>query len=127
MLTITEALEAYKNGRPVQVEVSPEIWKDIEEEYLGSPGRYRIRPPKPYKSAEEFLDAQKKHGPYVKVKCKEDSQNYYYASIIRVYPRFVDLGIFRGHSTNNVCKITYEEFLDTRYFTWQDGTICGVE
>lgn len=127
MLTTQEALEAYIDGRPVQIEISPGVWKDIEEDNVGSSGtgRYRIRPPRPYKNAEEFLEAQKKHGPYVKY--REDSLNYYYVSVIRVYPESVDLGIFRGHSANNVRKITYEMFLETKYFIWQDGTVCGVE
>lgn len=79
---------------------------------------YRVKPeePKkkvlPYESAEEFLAAQKEHGPYLSIK-----------GITRLYyPLYID---DTGIEVTNKGIILMNELIN--YMTWQDGHICGKE
>ena len=74
---------------------------------------YRVKPePKlrPYKNAEEFLQAQKEHGMYIK-------ENDIYVIPVRIAYEKVCLHEGNGY-------VSFEYLL--KYFQWQDGTPCGI-
>ena len=79
---------------------------------------YRVKEtPKyrPYKDAQEFLQAQKEHGMYLMC-------NQTYSFPFQIYANSVVL-----------CNLLSDEVEDTTFcelyenFTWQDGTHCGIK
>lgn len=69
-----------------------------------------------YNNAEEFLKAQKEHGPYFVF---EDN---YLIFPIRVLPLGIDLFV-PWQGDNSIRGISYKDIVK---FTWQDGTHCGI-
>lgn len=116
---LSDILKAYSEGKQIEVKGYNVKWIDIdirEDPWLTkNPMNYRIKPkpePKlrPYKNAEEFLKAQKEHGPMVKSKMGN------YLSITEVSHKgawFSDMDISHYENmVNNYC--------------WQDGSPCGI-
>lgn len=73
---------------------------------------------RPYNNIEEFLNAQKEHGPYLKY--KEGNKNWFLPDIID------DEGCHIGVSkwNNHEGSISYSWICYK--FKWQDGTSCGI-
>lgn len=124
MKTIDEMIEvmkAYKDRKEIEVKDGDDnSWFDVQFpswDWLHKD--YRIKPEKPqkkiisYGSADEFLAAQKEHGPYLMPKGCED---YFYMPIA--------VGKFEVDILDDKAY-KYEEL--TKKFTWQDGTPCGKE
>lgn len=65
---------------------------------------------RPYNSIEEFLKAQKEHGP----------------GIIILSTLFVPTSIKESKIKIRGTWVSYFILLDDRFHKWQDGTICGV-
>ena len=85
---------------------------------------YRIKPKhifRPYESAEEFLQAQKEHGMYIRPK---DSTSRY------ELPTSVDdekVVFILPTNTSNAYAVCYHYDNLLKDKVWQDGTPCGVE
>ena len=126
MKTIQEKIEimqAYERGDQIQVSDDSDVWEDIE-----SPGfdwvncDYRVKPkPKyaPFSTAEQFLEAQEKHGQaviqYVNKVCNQ----------FRAYVN--NLGnIVLYDGVNTVRLLTLEQLFNDYYFA-NDLTPCGKE
>lgn len=68
-----ELFKAYSEGKEIEKIVPGEKgwkWVPAKELHLNDLGSFRIKPElklRPYKNAEEFLKAQKEHGPYLKM------------------------------------------------------------
>ena len=83
---------------------------------------YRVKPKptyRPYKNAAEFLAAQKEHGMNIRRK----GCNYY---ILPLYITDNIISIQYSRSDGSVVSVDklYIDLL--REYTWQDGTLCGV-
>lgn len=75
---------------------------------------YRIKPKptyRPYKNAQEFLQAQKEHGIYLQEK--------------ETRCMIMPLGVNYYRVTIPSRSYRYKQLLNT--FVWQDGTPCGVK
>ena len=122
---LSEVLKAYSEGKTIQYEYFDKIsksykWQDLTEfnKMNFSYGKYRIKQdPKyrAYKNAEEFLKAQKEHGPYyIQIDLKDES--YYMLPGNVTNTSFI---------TYNGCQCPYMEFV--LKYVWQDGTPCGIQ
>lgn len=68
-------MQAYVDGKQIQVESSDSKWADVPEPSWSINGNYRIKPePKyrPFKDAEECWQEMLKHHPFGWIKGKED-------------------------------------------------------
>ena len=75
---------------------------------------------RPYKNADEFLQAQSKHGMYLR-----QSTDGKYMIPVTISCDTITL-VFPLNSKNiYTCQYSYDGILED--FTWQDGTPCGVE
>lgn len=118
---LSEVLKAYSEGKTIERHVysyeEGEEWQKVDDLTLYIIHHYplRIKPePKyrPYRNAEEFLNAQKEHGPYIIL---TDNSSKGIPTKIR------DTGIEFGPSE---VIHTYNKLLG--YNKWQDGTSCGI-
>ncbi len=126
-----EILQAYKAGKTIQVyqgetKDGKPLWIDCANKYSDRVNElaclrfdeqtYRIKQePKirPYKNAEEFLKAQKEHGPYI---CSLRNREFYYL------PYAINsLGI----TNERIGNVRYTDTM--KVYVWQDGSPCGVE
>lgn len=119
---MSEVLKAYSEGKTVQYYNSlTKEWLDmIDYSFSLSASNYRIKPePKfrPYKDAEEFLEAQKKHGLFLKLKEKFGHKNY--TCPLEIFNNEVTLmrqGLYTYYTWNKLL----EEYV------WQDGCPTGI-
>lgn len=118
---LSEVLKAYSEGKEIEMK-SGNDWIAICKEpwFTGNPMSYRVKPePKyrPYANAEEFLKAQKEHGPMI-LRWKND---------FRFPTQVKNTGIW---VTNFQCNVKYEwltyEKISRDNITWQDGAPCGI-
>lgn len=113
---LSEVLKAYSEGKTIQIHYS-EGWMPLSTTNILSVPieKLRIKPELKYRhyiSTEEFLKAQKEHGPYLDVHSQTNHE-------------------FAIAQTIDNCSIlvsgarpTYRQLLER--YTWQDGTPCGV-
>lgn len=113
-----EVMQAYERGEQIQILDINCIWEDIDTPYWNwAQCDYRVKPKKkyvPFDTAEEFLDAKRKHGKTIKR--IEDGM---------IYCAFVDEEgclLLR----DNDGKVTTIDILCGRY-VFADGTPCGKE
>lgn len=118
----SDVLKAYSEGKTVEYLKAYGKWECICENptFTRGPMYYRIKPkPKyrPYKNAEEFLKAQKEHGPYVGSTyfTAEGKSQYWLITAIYDEP-------LRVRINGNTKSI--EELL--RLYKWQDGHPMGI-
>lgn len=122
---MSDVLKAYSDGKEIEYrkKVKNNQWGDwhtatIYHNFSGKDNtEYRIKDEsnyRPYKNAEEFLQAQKEHGPYFVF---EDN---YLIFPIRVMPLGLELYV-PWNGDNTVRGISYNDIVD---FKWQDGTRC---
>ena len=128
---IIEVVRAHRDGKIIQwCNADKNDWADYQVCCFKDSGLnfdfihydYRIKPEskfRPYANAEEFLRAQKEHGPYFKY--KEGNKNWFPPDIID------DEGCHIGVSKwkdNHESSVSYYWICDK--FKWQDGTPCGI-
>lgn len=112
---ILEIISAWSNGEQIQYrESATDPWKDYDlaDELYIDTYFYRIKPaPKvrPYASADEFREAQKKNGPYLKTK------NGYY-----VFPTTITDAVVKISGD----PIAYE--ILANYYVWENNAKCGI-
>ena len=113
-----EVMQAYDRGEQIQILDINGIWEDKEHPYWNwAKCDYRVKPKKsyvPFETAEEFLDAKRKHGKTIK-RIEDDM----------IYCTFVDEEgclLLRGKDE----KVTTIDILYGRY-VFTDGTPCGKE
>lgn len=115
---LSEVLKAYSEGKEIETDAGDGEWVPIRKDptFTEGPMRYRIKPdPKyrPYKSAVEFLKAQKEHGTFI----------YKKAKFIRyVGVEFVTNTNIKIHEYSSM---TFGNLLLGEFY-WQDGTPCGI-
>lgn len=109
---LSEVLKAYSEGKELEYLTMDNEWVPKRgSNFDANPFNYRIKPePKyrPYKSAEEFLKAQKEHGPYIKI-----SDDYYLPDML------LEKGICGAGEVETWDKVINK-------YKWQDGTPCGI-
>ena len=127
-----EVMQAYERGEQIECrDLGTEPWYpvsndpdwDNDPDWNMSDFEYRIKPKltyRPYKNAQEFLQAQKEHGMNIRRK----GCNYYR---LPLYITDTLIGVQYPRSNGNIVSIdkSYEDLL--REYTWQDGTPCGIE
>lgn len=124
---LSEVLKAYSEGKSIERHIwvnlscgESEEWQKIDNLTPDIISHYtlRIKPePKyrPYKNAEEFLKAQKEHGPYINTESFETLEIYtipYSINNLRVYWK-------AGY-------LLYSDWERLSHCTWQDGTPCAI-
>lgn len=85
---------------------------------------------RPYKNAEEFLQAWKEHGPFFKITKYDGKKPDGFCSISAFFNHRVsffltDVDEKRREFEVVTAGLSYEEFLDSAI--WSDGTPCGVK
>lgn len=118
-----EVLKAVDEGKTIMFKpkrLPAAVWAVCEKpSWNFGDNDYKVKPePKlrPYKNAEEFLQAGKEHGPYIK---QPDPGTKRYLNPVMV---FDDRVIFWFGSVPAV-NYYYDQILE---FKWQDGTPCGI-
>lgn len=125
---MSEVLKAYSENKTIQYKYiskvnTPTKWwdlgdKQLLETYLTSEYKLRIKPkPKlrPYANAEEFLKAQKEHGPYISTESFPGIGEYTIPYTVYYSGVYWKAG-YDVHSN-------WEELANC---TWQNGTPCGI-
>lgn len=114
-------IQAAKEGKAIQQRdivhsICPTEWKDMKITDIFNFGfaEYRVKPEKnirPYNNVEEFLQAQEKHGMYIKI-----DDNHY------VLP----MNIIGNEVCLNCSRQiwSFEELVTKK---WRDETPCGIE
>lgn len=115
---LSEILKAYSEGKTIQYAYS-NLWFDVDDFIMNNMAKYdlRVKPEekwRPYKSSEEFINAQKEHGPHFK------SCGQFYLPLMVDRERGIVYSDINGSSF-----MSYQELLQTR--AWEDGTRCGIE
>lgn len=113
-----KVLQAFKEGKAVEMLCENYLWKEIKEEVADfypfnfATETYRVKPKiRPYKSAKEFIHAQMSHGPFIAMSAKESLYE-------------LPMVVCEGCVTFRYNKHTYCELVGLH---WQDGTPCGIE
>lgn len=125
-------MQAYVDGKQIQVESSDSKWADVPEPSWSINGNYRIKPePKyrPFKDAEECWQEMLKHRPFGWIKEKGDKPSYELLACVSENDEapisFASYGsaVGMGVTIRSNC-----EFSKTfNGFTFADGTPFGVK
>lgn len=123
MKTIKEmiaVMQAFADGKKIEFRASPgDAWKEVNfPSWNWNRLTYRIKPePKlrPYKDANEFLEAQQKHGLYLKHITEMD---------INRTPICVGSCGINVYKENKITFICFPDLLIS--CVWKDGTPCGI-
>lgn len=125
-------MQAYVDGKQIQVESSDSKWADVPEPSWSINGNYRIKPePKyrPFKDAEECWQEMLKHQPFGWIKEKGDKPSYELLACVSENDEapisFASYGsaVGMGVTIRSNC-----EFSKTfNGFTFADGTPFGVK
>ena len=75
---------------------------------------------RPYKNADEFLQAQREHGMYLMTSTKDK-----YMTPITISGDTITLAFPLDYGNVYTCRYSYVNIFND--FTWQDGTPCGVK
>lgn len=120
-------VQSYKDGKKIQemrLDVRKPKWIDVVvPEWNWDYCNYRVKPEneiKPYKSEDEFLEAAKEHGLFLKEK-----QNKAYRLPIAVLGDSVVLNNLNPYIKEYTHCYDLGEILE--FFIWQDGEPCGVK
>ena len=89
-------------------------WADFEYRVKSKP-TYR-----PYKNADEFLQAQMEHGMYLRPSTKDK-----YMIPVTISGDTITLAFPLDSGNVYTCRYSYGNIF--KDFTWQDGTPCGVK
>lgn len=124
MKTIKEmiaVMQAFADGKKIEFRASPgDDWEEVNlPSWNWNRLTYRIKPePKlrPYKNAEEFFEAQQKHGLYLKHIAEKD---------VNRMPICVDSCGVNVYIETKIRYICFPALLIS--CIWKDGTKCGVE
>lgn len=114
-------MQAYVDGKQIQVESSDSKWADVPEPSWSINGNYRIKPePKyrPFKDAEECWQEMLKHEPFGWIKDKEDG---HYSMVTTVDDAQGEKHI--SISGDYLCSLDETMSL----YTFADGTPFGVK
>ena len=118
---LSDVLKAYSEDKAIEIKVNNKwVLYDLANKYqMGTPLRIKPEPKyRPYKNAEEFLKAQKEHGPYLKM------GSGFYVNIFHINDSKINYIAHGGIKLNSPEYLSYTEL--PNYFTWQDGTPCGI-
>ena len=112
-------MQAYVDGKQIQVESSDSKWADVPEPSWSINGNYRIKPePKyrPFKNAEECWQEMLKHEPFGWIKCRGC-----YFNIVAVTDVYAYLSEADGSAILLASKNNYNDN------TFADGAPFGVK
>lgn len=125
-------MQAYVDGKQIQVESSDSKWADVPEPSWSINGNYRIKPEpryRPFKNAEECWQEMLKHQPFGWIKEKGDKPSYELLACVSENDEapisFASYGsaVGMGVTVRSNC-----EFSKTfNGFTFADGTPFGVK
>lgn len=111
----SEILKAYSEDKELEYLTMDGEWVPKRTPNFDAPPfNYRIKPElkyRPYNSAEEFLQAQKEHGPYL-----QRMRNAVFRIPIMIGDKNIEF--------NNGDVDIYEDLLELG--NWQDDTPCGI-
>ena len=121
---IIQIMQAYERGEQIEFCYTDEVikvWQDTNGKPLWNWGDtdYRVKPKpefRPFKSVDEFLEAQKEHG----IEVKNTLTNTVYNVFINSKGEILMRDKYSFTFIDNVCEMF-------GYFTFLDGTPCGKE
>lgn len=117
---MVDIMQAYQEGEQIQIyNKMHKQWIDLEDEpnWNWSLQDYRVKPKpdfRPFKSVDEFLEAQKEHG----IEVKGILTNTVYSVFINFKGEILMMDKYSFSFKDNVRKMF-------GYFTFLDGTPCG--
>ena len=126
---MTEVMQAYERGEQIEYMIKDfmrdDEWCDQKEfpEWDWRTFDYRVKPKptyRPYKNADEFLQAQREHGMYLRPSTKDK-----YMTPITISGDTITLAFHLDSGNVYTCRYSYGNIF--KDFTWQDGTHCGVK
>lgn len=115
-------MQAFLDGKTIQ-KLYDDCWEDYppyKEPDWDWSCDYRVKPKqkvRPYRHAEEFLEAQKEHGMYI-LRPGENDENHYDLPI-----SVCDKCVTLDEETGVFLTFSYREISQ---MIWQDGTPCGI-
>lgn len=134
---LSEVLKAYSEGKEIEVRVNDKIYNgwsdwtlvnvphDFNTELIPLNVQYRIKPEvnlRPYANAEDFLKAQKEHGPWI----YKSNKNQFYKIAAIEFPE-IYLTFWNNDSKKiDVFNQNMTVIANKDIFKWQDGTPCGI-
>lgn len=122
-----EVMQAYERGEQIQWKLKSDYdWSTCTETPIWAWGStdYRVKPKptyRPYKNADEFLQAQKEHGVYIRPKYNADRYELPTSICDGMVVFLLPTNDGRAYS---ICY-HYNNLLADK--VWQDGTPCGVK
>lgn len=125
-------MQAYVDGKQIQVESSDSKWADVPEPCWSINGNYRIKPePKyrPFKDAEECWQEMLKHQPFGWIKEKGDKPSYELLACVSENDEApISFASYGSAVGMGVTVRSNGEFSKTfNGFTFADGTPFGVK
>ena len=124
-----EVMQAYDRGEQIEYRIKDfmrdDEWCDQKEspEWDWRTFDYRVKPKptyRPYKNADEFLQAQREHGMYLRPSTKAK-----YTTPITIGGDTITIAFPLDSGNVYTCRYSYGDIF--KDFTWQDGTPCGVK
>lgn len=128
---MTKVMLAYERGEKIEMHARNAFddndWCDIDLPLWNwSDIDYRVKPKptyRPYKNADEFLQAQKEHGMWLKMKDTDCYLNPVSITNTMVHTMVNPLCISKKNG--GLYSDTYGQLFPK--YVWQDGTPCGVK
>ena len=120
-----EVMQAYERGEAIEWK-SPYngAWNRIyDPQWNWGSTEYRIMQEptyRPYKSAQEFLKAQKEHGMWLSSK-----QVVSYFMPVRLTGQIIEICAINSDGLFEARGMCFQELIEK--YVWQDGTPCGVK
>lgn len=124
-----EIMQAYDRGEQIEF-ISKDLrssadWITMTQEpyWNWAEFDYRIKPKqsyRPYKNADEFLQAQKEHGIWLVSKRVSS-----YVMPVKLISQTIEICAINVKGVFVPREISFKELLNN--YTWQDGTPCGIK
>ena len=113
-----EVMQAYLDGKQIEESIDQKVWFTCEPIWNWAKCDYRVKKKVyvPFDTAEEFFEAQRKHGRDI-IACGELYANSYIDCYCNVF-------LYKGRETN-IFTFNFETLLEN--CTFADGIPCGKE
>ena len=113
-----EVMQAYLDGKQIEESIDQKVWFTCEPIWNWAKCDYRVKKKVyvPFDTAEEFLEAQRKHGVYI----KRIKDGVLFCSYV-YYTGLVLLDDSKGDTYKTQIRDLYGEYM------FEDGTPCGKE
>lgn len=124
-------MQAYVDGKQIQVESSDSKWADVPEPSWSINGNYRIKPEtkyRPFKDAEECWQEMLKHQPFGWIKEKGDKPSYELLACVSENDETpISFAVYGSVGMGIIDRPSIEFNKMFNAFTFADGAPFGVK